>query len=569
MVLKQGYVAGVDTGGTFTDAVLLDPDGRVAASAKRPTRHDDLEAGIVEALGAVLAAAGVSGGDLACVGVSTTLATNSVVEGRGARVGLFQIGVRKPVRLPVVSVEFVQGGHGVGGAEDAPLDIPALMGGVGRFKGRVDSYAVAASGSCFNPAHELVAQKAISMLDPLPVSCAHQVSELPSHEERLATVALNAGLLPVMEYFMERLQAGLARLGMTAPVRVVCGGGGALTPDEARQKPLSTFAAGPAASALYGAREAAQRGQTDAVVLDMGGTTTDLITVRDGEAPVRAGGAVIGGWETHVRTVELRTVGIGGDSHVRVERGSSLALRVGPRRVRPLALAALDREKTGASGKALEHFFAGGADRVVFAAPGAAQRAREKAGNSPLLSLLLERGPSTAEELARALGRNMIELERRLAELSRERLLVEAGFTPSDALHVLGRADFGDAEASRRGAGLLAGRLGTGVEDFCRAVLGAVLDGVEEALVEHLLRCELGHDMAGLIRRRKELRLLRLDIRPAVPVVALGAAAPALLTGLAERLGTEVVFPEEYAVGNACGAALVAARAVRNIKEGA
>jgi N-methylhydantoinase A/oxoprolinase/acetone carboxylase beta subunit len=107
------------------------------------------------------------------------------------------------------------------------------------------------------------------------------------------------------------------------------------------------------------------------------------------------------------------------------------------------------------------------------------------------------------------------------------------------------------------------------VEDFCRAVLESVLDGVEEALVEHLLRCELGHDMAGLIRRRKELRLLRLDIRPAVPVVALGAAAPALLAGLAERLGTEIVFPEEYAVGNACGAALVAARAARNIKEGA
>lgn len=561
MALEQRYVAGVDTGGTFTDAVILDRTGRVMASAKRPTRHDNLETSTVEALGAALVAAGIQGSDLECVGVSTTLATNSVVEGRGARVGLFQIGVRKPVRLPVVSVEFVQGGHMVGGAEQARLDLPGLVAGVARFKGHVDAYAVAASGSCFNPAHEQVAAKAISMIDPLPVSCAHDVSELPSHEERLATVALNAGLLPVMEHFLERLRAGLARLNVVAPVLVVCGDGGALTPAEAAQKPLSTFAAGPAASALYGAQEAGKRGAANAVVVDMGGTTTDLISVRDGGVPVRDGGAVIGGWETHVRTVELRTVGLGGDSHVRVERG---AVRVGPRRVRPLALAGVD-----APGGIVERFLECGAERIVYVAPEARARAQEQAERSPLLRLLLDRGPCSAEELSRTLGRNMVELERRLGELSRNRLLVEAGLTPSDALHVLGRADFGDADAAGRGAQALAVHAGLSVDAFCRTVLETVERGVEDALVEHLLRCELGHDMAGLVRRRRELKMLRLDIRPAVPVVVLGAAGRELLSGLAERLGAELIFPEEYEVGNACGAALVAAQAVRNNKEGA
>lgn len=561
---ERRCVAGVDTGGTFTDAVILDAAGRVLASAKRPTRHDDLEAGIVESLGAALAAAGLRGGDLACVGVSTTLATNSVVEGRGARVGLFQIGVRKPVRLPVLSVEFIKGGHMVGGGEDAPLDIQGIMGGVRRFKGHVDSYAVAASGSCFNPAHELVARKAIAMLDPLPVSCAHEVSELPSHEERLATVALNAGLLPIMEYFLVRLRAGLARLGVDAPVSVACGDGGALTPDEALQKPLATFAAGPAASALYGAQQAALRGAGDALVVDVGGTTTDLITVRGGEVAVRSGGAVIGGWETHVRTVELRTVGLGGDSHVRVELGAMARLLVGPRRVQPLALAG-----EAASGDALQRLMQGEADRIVRIAPQALDRAAELAGQSPLLALLLERGPVTAEDLVRDLGRNRVDLERRLAELARARLLVETGFTPSDALHVLGRAGFGDVDAARRGAEIFAGRLGLDPEAFCRAVLAEVGRGVEDALVEHLLRCELGHDMAGLVRRRRELKLLRMDIRPAVPVVALGAAGRELLAGLDEGLGAELIFPDDYAVGNACGAALVAARTVQQIKEGA
>jgi N-methylhydantoinase A/oxoprolinase/acetone carboxylase beta subunit len=557
---QQTIVAGVDTGGTFTDAVILGAGGRVLARAKRPTRHHDLEAGTVEALGAALEQAGVPGSSIAMVGVSTTLATNSVVEGRGARVGLFQIGVRKPVPLPVVGVEFVQGGHLVGGAEEAPLDVQALVGGVRRFQGHVDAYAVAASGSCFNPAHELVAAKAVSMLDPLPVSCAHEVSELPSHEERLATVALNAGLLPVMKHFLERLQAGLAGLGVAAPVRVVCGDCESLTPDQAVHRPLSTFAAGPAASALYGAREARRRGNADALVLDVGGTTTDLVTMRNSVVPVRSGGSVIGRWETHVRAVELRTVGIGGDSHVRVERG---ALRVGPRRVRPLAL--LGEEALTAC--VLDLFGRQEADRVVLVPPECAQRAGEAADRSPLLRHLLTHGPSTAGELTRVLGRNLVELEHRLEELARRRLLVEAGFTPSDALHVLGRAGFGNADASRSGAEVLGGRLGTSAQNLAAGVMQSASRDIEDALVEHLLRCELGHDMAGLVRRRRELRLLRLDVRPMVPVVVLGAAGKALLADLDERLGAELIFPEEHEVGNAVGAALVAAQAAAQAEE--
>lgn len=566
--MQRRYVAGVDTGGTFTDAVILDAEGRVAARAKRPTRHHDLEAGIVESLGAALDAAGLQGDALGCVGVSTTLATNSVVEGRGARVGLFQIGVRKPVRLPVVAVEFVQGGHNVSGAEDAPLDVQALVGGVARLRDHVDAYAVAASGSCFNPAHELVAEKAIALLDPKPVSCAHQVSELPSHEERLATVALNAGLLPVMRDFLDRLRAGLARLDVDAPVRVVRGDGDCLTPEEALRLPLSTFAAGPAASALYGAAEARRRGADNAVVLDVGGTTTDLILVRHGAAEARTGGAVIGGWETHVRTVELRTVGLGGDSLVRAERG---ALRIGPRRARPLALLGGDADAV------LARLFQGeddGPERVVYVEPGARERAEASASASPLLARLLERGPSSVEELSRALGRNMVDLEQRLDELSRRRLLVETGFTPSDALHVLGRADFGDADAARRGAALLGARLGRSAERIARDVLARAAQGIGDALVEHLLRCELGHDMAGLVRGRRELSLLRLEVRPAIPVVVLGAAARALLAGPdgasladADLPGAELIFPEELEVGNACGAALVAAEAARNSEE--
>lgn len=547
------FVAGVDTGGTFTDAVVLGPGGKVLGRAKRPTRHHDLGTGTLEALGEALRQAGGDAGRLRRVGVSTTLATNSVVEGRGARVGLFQIGVRKPVRLPVVSVEFVQGGHMVGGREEAPLDVQALVNGVRRFQGHVDAYAVAASGSCFNPNHELVAAKAISMVDPLPVSCAHEVSDLPSHEERLATVALNAGLLPVMEHFLERLRSGLDALGVHAPVSVVCGDGESLTPEQALHRPLSTFAAGPAASALYGAHAALELGHADALVVDVGGTTTDLVTVRGGAVPVRDGGSIIGPWETHVRAVELRTVGIGGDSHVRVEHG---AIRVGPRRMRPLAL--LDH-----AGPVLDRLAQAEVDRVVLVPEECRDRAEGLAGKSPLLRYLLDHGPSTASELTRVLGRNLVELEQRLEELARDRVLVETGFTPSDALHVSGQAAFGDFDSAFRGAGIWAERLGLNPEPFARQVLDVASRGIEDALVEHMLRAELGHDLAGLVRRRRELRTIALELRPRVPVVALGAAGRPLLEEMGRRLGAECIFPREHEVGNAVGAALVAERIAR------
>ncbi|MEF2144283.1 MAG: hydantoinase/oxoprolinase family protein [Desulfovibrionaceae bacterium] len=543
------YIVGIDTGGTFTDAVVYAPGRGVVASAKRPTSHGDLEKGITAALQAALEDACISGADVACVGISTTLATNSVVESRGARVGLFQIGVHKPVRLPVVSVKFLQGGHLVSGKEEAPLDLPALVAGVRQFQDHVDAYAVAASGSCFNPAHEQVAAKAIAMVDPKPVSLAHQVSELPSHEERLATVALNAKLLPVMELFLDRLRSSLKRLGIDGQMFIVSGDASTMPPDQAAEKPLTTFAAGPAASALYGAHAAGLAGATDVLVVDVGGTTTDLVLVRGGEPAVRTGGSVIGGWETHVRAVELRTLGLGGDSHVRVASGQ---VEVGPRRVCPLALA---------GGPEPRKWLGREAQRLIFAASGA-EKACEQ---SELMAYLLEHGPSTGNELIRALARNEVELERRLEDLSRLGLLVEAGFTPSDALHVLGLAAFGDAAAARQGAEALGHALGVDADTFARAVLERLRSGVEDALAEHVLRLEVGHDMAGLVRKRRELRLLGVDLRLKVPLVVLGAAGRELLDGLGERMGTETIFPEHGDVGNAAGAALAAAQADRNI----
>ena len=149
-----GYVIGIDTGGTFTDAAVLDRSShRVVAKAKSPTTHHDLALGIARALGEALTAGDVDASRVGMVALSTTLATNAVVEGRGARVGLFMIGPTTYSDLPVTSVRYVKGGHKWSGEEEDPLEIEAILEGVDAFRGEVDAYAVCAALSMVRPTH--------------------------------------------------------------------------------------------------------------------------------------------------------------------------------------------------------------------------------------------------------------------------------------------------------------------------------------------------------------------------------------------------------------------------------
>ncbi len=121
-----------------------------------------------------------------------------MVEDKGARVGLFIIGFAKPFDLPVFSVKHIEGGRDHMGKEEKPLDVEALLDGVIDFKEQVEAYAVSSAMSIVNPAHELVAAKAIGLTDPKPVFCSHQISDRAGVRERAAAAVLNASLMPVI-----------------------------------------------------------------------------------------------------------------------------------------------------------------------------------------------------------------------------------------------------------------------------------------------------------------------------------------------------------------------------------
>ncbi len=316
--------------------------------------------------------------------------------------------------------------------------------------------------------------------------------------------------------------------------------------------------------------------------MDVGGTTTDVTLLRRGRPVIQADGMVVGDWETHVEAVEMFTVGVGGDSLVRPEADGTLS--VGPLRVVPLCMA-------GPLPDPAQWLRPGGRARCICPVrrEGACEgpdatnsdehdASTRDAAERAVLDHLNVHGPTPAGDLLRALRLPESTLERAIDRLVRQRAVQVAGFTPTDALHVLGLLDLsalpdvpagaGNAAAALAGAWALAALLPHGCttpdtppntpQDAARAVLAATSQRIEDAVVQHVARREVGGNFAAYLAQRHRHGLLRVNVSLGVPMVGIGAASRHLLPAVARALSTTVTFPGRYDVGNALGAALLA-----------
>ncbi len=393
--------------------------------------------------------------DVSLVSVSTTLATNAVVENRFSPVCTLLIGFddamveRSGLQRPGGGglVARIQGGHGATGEEASALDEAAVARAVAAHEARVEAFAVAANFSVRNPAHELRARKLIRELTPKPVTCAHELSSKLDAPRRALTAALNARLTPQIRHLIEALSRVVADESIDAPLMIVKGDGSLMKAQIALEYPVETILSGPAAS-VVGA--GFLTGLTDFVVADMGGTTTDIAVVAGGRPVISGEGALVGAWRTMVEAVDVRTSGLGGDSEVHLDRQHRLC--VGPRKAMPLSLlahthpAALARLKSIAELERLPAYPA----QFAFRNPGRSLPAHV----SPLERRVwdaMEVQPRPVAELVRS-GAGL-EALRRLADAG---LATVAAFTPSDAMHVLGRQHGWCREAAEYGARILA-----------------------------------------------------------------------------------------------------------------
>ncbi len=534
------YIIGIDTGGTFTDAVLLEKEnGKFIASAKKPTTHQQLAIGTGETLAALLNDTGISVEQIDSLVVSSTLATNSVVENKGARVALLIIGYVRHFKLPVKAVIYLKGGHTITGAEEEPLELEYLVEMVHGLKNEVDAYGVCSAMSIKNPAHELVAEKAISMLDPKPVFCSHRTSNIAGMKERAATAGLHAKLMPVMQEYIQGIEKAMLKLKLDCPVFIVSGNGKTISAENAAQFAGSTVASGPACTAQFGAMQT--RG--DALVIDVGGTTTDIAMIREGAPLLAEEGCQIGGWRTHVEAVDMVTGGIGGDSHTFIDRKGNV--RLGPNRVMPVSMAQDITDVESWLGVEEQ------AKLIVCYPENIADTDDE------ITAYLRKVSAATPHQLRHATGLAGITLEKQLEIMAHRQQIYECGFTPTDALHVLGKLDIGDKQVAQKAADILGAAISMSGEEFSRMVVHTAEEQIETLIIDYVISHYWGNSLTGFLSERNAHPVLGVNFSLKIPLIGIGAAARLLLPEVARKLNTTISFPENCEVGNAIGAAMI------------
>ena len=575
---------GIDTGGTYTDAVLFEEGRGLIAHAKALTTRGDLAVGIGQALDAVLQQAGRSpqetAQDIGLVSLSTTLATNALVEGQGGRAGLVLIGFgeRELGRAglgealgdaPYLTLD---GGHDAAGQAAAPLDLAKLEAALPDLQREVSAFAVAGLFAVRNPSHEQAVKQLILERSGCPVTCSHELSSKLDGPRRALTSLLNARLIGLLHRLIAAAEDLLHRQGIEAPLMVVRGDGALIGAEVAKQIPIETILSGPAAS-LVGARYLT--GERDALVSDIGGTTSDIAVLSEGEPRLDERGAQVGGWRTMVEAVAMRTYGLGGDSEVHMTRaGLAGGLALGPRRLVPLSLFALHHPDM--VHRALDRQLAadrpGSQDgRFVASLPSPETERRGLSASEEALFARILEGPCPLDRLFQGPGRGAT-----LDRLVARGLVQLAGLTPSDAAHVLGRQSAWDREAAEKGANLFARQrdarglpLSPDAESLSQRIVETLVRRSAEVLLdsafaeEGLAIADPAKDPFVQAALNRNGRLLAPKLGLTRPVIGLGAPAASYYPEVATLLDARAVIPAEAGVANAVGAVVSRVRISR------
>jgi len=559
---------GIDTGGTYTDGVLLDYQTRqIVDKTKTLTTHHDLKSCILSALDALLPDDPAS---IRLVSISTTLATNAIAEGKGRPVGLFLLGYdpelvrrfRFEYSFATTYFHYIDGGHNLNGEPQGPLDVESLLAQARALQGQVEAFAVSAYFSPFNASHEEEAYKALSKIVEQPIVLGHQLSMRLNSIQRATTASLNASLLSTLQEFLAAVQSSLAERGIDAPLMVVHGDGGLVNTDAARLRPVETIHSGPAASAI-GGRFLANVDR--ALVVDIGGTTTDFAVLDGGRVTVRDEGTSVGGYNTAVRAANVHSIGLGGDSAIAFNVEGKLT--VGPRRVVPISYLAHRDPAVAADLPRVEGrlhrrptpdhieywFFQREPRRFI-----ADEKAREA------IRLLKERLYSLPELLERLGLFHPLQFGGPM--LIQEEIIGRAGLTPTDLLHLTGDYAPWSIEAAQIAASIVARLNETTVDDLIAETLRVITERITGEIVSfisgHTLERPPGYgsfdNLGGWLFEESlyhQHPYLGNQISLKMPIIGIGAPAGIFLPRVAELLQTDLILPDHHEVANAIGAA--------------
>ncbi len=568
---------GIDTGGTFTDAVVVDTAAmKVLASSKSLTTKGDL----TRCIGTVLDNLPHDVLMLAeQAALSTTLATNACVEGKGGRAKLIIVGTTDEILhrvdaqnkfgIPysdVLAVDYV------GSYDGNDVTIPdweALYAAKPAFFDEADSFGIASLYALNNGA--IVEKSGAAFLrekfGKLVVEATTVAAE-PNVIGRGATALLNARLVPVIEEFLDAIDEVFAQRGLAIPVSIVRSDGSLMSEELARLRPVETILSGPAAS-VTGAQALA--GAPESLIVDIGGTTSDISVVHE-DRPNRTDGIVIGQWKTQVAGVRIDTIALGGDTAVRYTKNSRLEL--GTRRVTPLCIAAARWPQVI---DALEHYYRKACIdfqsryELLYLLRDPGDLARLTRPEQQLIEVLREGPVSLFDKRMDILGLKTDRLED-------EGIVMRCGLTPTDAMHLKGDFDQFDVRASRLGVQCVL-KSYRGVEaaeddSAIEALADEIYDLAQFRLFNQVIRSfaqdrywpnasfELDDQMSAIVRKAWETRHddmqspFAMQFTSKATLVGVGAPTHVFLKEAAEALQAPFLVPEHAGVANAVGAAV-------------
>ncbi len=578
----MALLLGIDTGGTFTDAAILDiPEngshGIVVAKAKSLTTRQDFAQGIADAAQQTIAKAGCDPSQIGMVSLSTTLATNALVEGQGGRVALIAIGFANrdlsnaglKEALGNDPVVLIPGGHTTHGSEAQPLDTGPLEDQLDRLAASVTGFAVAGYFAVRNPAHELAVRDLILARTGKAVTCSHELSAQLNGPKRALTTVLNSRLVPTITRLIEATIRSLRHHKIDAPLMIVRGDGALVGSDFAIRRPIETILSGPAAS-LVGAHYLTNAQQ--AFVNDIGGTTSDVAILEDGRPKLDPQGARVGGFRTMVEAVAMNTFGLGGDSEISLG-GTALnpQLVLGPRRLIPVSLIAhehsevvhqaLDRQIKSSLNNRHDGCFVikSGIGLESDMSSAETELYRKIDGQPKALDRVLE-GTRQFAALNRLVARGLVQI---------------AGLTPSDAMHGLGQHAIWDRSAATKCLSLFGRQRDGSGQAYCADPLilaKRIVARVERRSAEVVLETAFQNDgkdgpallqhplISEVLDRRQEgqqssgQRTAEFSFRLDRKMIGLGASAHVYHPAIADLLDIKVEVPEHADVANAIGA---------------
>ncbi len=593
---------GIDTGGTYTDAVLYDFDEhKIISASKSLTTREDLTIGITSALDKLIDSLKGSeildDGELKieAVSLSTTLATNACVENKGGRAKLMFVGVDKNVvekngakygLSNPDEIYYIENNSSFDGKIIDMPDTDAIYENTREWLSDADGLGIVEIFAMNNGAvcEKAIRDKFIKEYD-FPIVCGHELFSKLNSIQRGSSTLLNSKLVPVIREFTDSIKKSLAMRNINAPIVIVRSDGSLMSEEFSKLRPVETILCGPASSVLGGIKLTEEK---NSIIVDMGGTTTDISLVKNGE-PVRAeDGVSIGKWRTYVSGVFIDTFGLGGDSMLRVRDGK---VHLESRRVIPICVAAQKWDNIYdellalyETGKAHTH--------PIYEFFTLVKDIKNKVGYSAeeyKFCDIIRDKPVILSEAAELMGRDVYTLN--VSRLEDEGIIIRCGLTPTDIMHIKGDFCEYNTEASVLAAKIALRSLikyapdsmyydtdeengGIVVNEetlnnFCNNVYNKIKKKLYTNIVRILLcdsnpefaRDGISEQLMNVIETSWDMRNCDRDntyfsnsFKTSASLISIGAPTHIFLPDVAKALGTHCVIPENAGVANAVGA---------------